>query len=283
MPRAACSIRHPANERGLDRRRASSTTGPSRIFSGRDDPAAEEDLLGIEQVDDDAQADAQPVGELPEALEGGRIARLGQEVDLPGLGDVHPAREGLEIADEPGGRGLGLEAAAAAAGAGLALGIDRDMADLAGETALALPELAVEDEARADARPDGQQDETADAPSGAVLEFSEGGHVGVVAGPDGHLDELAQGPDERVAVEARAVGRLEDLPFPDAVKPGDPEAAGPDRAGSLPLEGRPGVLEGGQDALDRLGAADLAPVDQAPVAVDEAVLDVGAADVEAGV
>ena len=46
----ALSIRHPENERGLDRRRASSTTGPSRIFPAETTPPPMRIFSGLSRL-----------------------------------------------------------------------------------------------------------------------------------------------------------------------------------------------------------------------------------------
>ena len=155
------------------------------------------------------------------------------------------------------------------------------MAELSGETALALPELSVQDDARPDPGPDGHENERMGVPAGPMLPFAVGGHIGVVVDPERRVQNLLEGRDEVEAVEARVVGGMEDLPVPEAEEPGEPESG---RRSSPMLFRSPCqnvAMRPIRSSMEPgLGVLSLKTM---PPFVDEAVLELGPAEVESGV
>ena len=124
---------------------------------------------------------------------------------------MRPAPRG---AQDGRGAGHGLEAAEAAAVALGAVGLDDDMADLAGAVAVATEQLAVEDEAGADAAADLDRDEVVGPLVATEQERREGRGTAVVGddrreavvgGEDRAEREVGPGEVDRPA--DRAVGR----------------------------------------------------------------------------
>ena len=119
-----------------------------------------------------------------------RLVAGGGEVEDVGGGGLRAVGGGEAFADRGAG-GNGGQAAAAAAGAWVSRFDGGDVADLAGEAAVASVELVVDDEPAADAGADADIDEVLCVAAGAVLVFSEGAVVGVVVGEHVKAVELA--------------------------------------------------------------------------------------------
>ena len=96
-------------------------------------------------------------------------------------------------ADDGRDAGDGLEAAEAAAVAFDAVGVDDDVADLAGAVAVAAEQLVAEDEAGADAAADLDDDEVLRPLVAAEQVGREGGRAAVVGDDRGEAVALARG------------------------------------------------------------------------------------------
>ena len=117
---------------------------------------------------------------------------------------------GAGLADERRAGAVGLEAAAVAAPAQDSAGHDPHVADLGGDPEGAAVQLAVEDDAAADAGADGDQEEVVDVLAGAEGELAPRRGVGVVLHHDRQVDARLQLGLE-VEVAPREVGGEQDV------------------------------------------------------------------------
>ena len=161
----------------------------------------------------------------------GRGGQLGECLGLEARGGG--------VAQDRRGAGDGLEATEAAAVALGAVGFDDDMADLAGTVAVAAEQLAVEDEAGADAAPDLDRDQVVGPLVATEQEGREGRGTAVVGDDRG---ELVVGGEERAE---RQVGPGQvDRPADRAAFVDDARGADPDAEDRL--------VRAGQDLVDEV-------------------------------
>ncbi len=191
------------------------------------DPA-QHDRLRVEEVDRPGQDHAQPVP---------RLAQRGDGPLLPGrgallqFGDSAYAHGGVDPGRAQQGRPARvlLQAAVGSAPAERALGVDDDVADLAGEPVGAAQHFTVHHESAAHADLTGEIEEGAYAAESAEPELGEGGQVGLVVGAHG---ERAPGRAQRAErLSEDALGRD---PAPAEVG-GLPDDAAGDEAGQRQL------------------------------------------------
>ena len=147
-----------------------------------------------------AEPSARPAARVtPSARSSPRLGRGGQL----GEGDGRRESGGGRGPQDRGRRGDRLEAAEAAAVALGAVGLDDDVADLARAVAVAAEEVAVEDEAGADAAPDLDRDEVGRPVLALEEERGQGRGAGVV-GDDGRVAvALVQEVGERAGPSTR--------------------------------------------------------------------------------
>lgn len=164
---------------------------------------------------------------------------------------------------------------------GLLPGGDDDVADLAAQPGMTAVQLAVQDEAGADAGADGDDEGVAVAGGRAVAGFGPGGRVGVVVDDGGQPGLLG----EQVPQRQVAVGIVRCPPDVTAWRSDHAGCPGADRlhgrvmiaqgAGDLPQDiQRPRPVTGGR-------GGDLEPVQDSPVLCYHCPGDLGPADIQA--
>ena len=222
----------------------SSNVGARRVDEqapGLDDPAAEDETLGVDDAGQVGQTEADPPADLLDDAASRRVAGRGRGGDVlaaHALGVA--ARHAHDLAEpagqrsfagphaQPGARSEALPAAAAAARARWAVGVDDHVPDLAGEARGADLDPVVHDDAAADARAERDHHDVMEAAGGAEAMFGQHGEVGVVLDDDRSPGEAVAdqgGPVD--AVRLRQVGR-ETQP-----------ALAVDHAGRTDADGRP--------------------------------------------
>ncbi len=168
--------------------------------------AAQDHQGRVHEVQGAGHGPAQVHRGLASHLQGQGIARQGRVLDL--AGGWAPARQGavgvlggqFAHAIDQGLRAHeGDQAALQAADAGLAVGVDGDVADLAGDPRGAPVDLAADDVPRAHARGDLDVDEVVDVAARAPPVLGQGAQVGVVVHQQGHAEPGGQ------AVQAQAL------------------------------------------------------------------------------
>lgn len=174
-------------------------------FEGFDDAAADDDDLGVEDVDEVGDADAGGFGGLFDDLfdEFVAFANGFAEIAAAHVGEAGPEgigedgflavfHGGLDLAKDGGAAGEGFKAAAIAAAAFGAVDFDDHVANLAGSEVVADVEVAVDDDAAADAGADEDADEVLGLGFVFAVEGAEGADVAVVADEDGDGEAFLQ-------------------------------------------------------------------------------------------
>jgi len=177
----------------------------NEIATGFDDTAAEDNHIGVEQMADVEAGVAERFGgfaddlsdELVFLLEGAfqHAAFDDGEVITGEFGDGAFAAVVNGIADvafDGGAAGEGFETAAVATAAEGAAGLHDHVADFAGGIAAAGDELAVDDEAGADAGTDKDADGGGSAAGGAAPSFTEGAEIDIIADIDRDFEAVAE-------------------------------------------------------------------------------------------
>jgi hypothetical protein len=153
--------------------------------------------------------------------------------------------------------------------------------ELAGESAIPLPETAVEDDSRTDSCPESEQDQAMNPLTRPVCVFAEGREIGVVPEGEGDIDELLEGREERETVEGGIVGGMEDFLVFEAVKSGETEAAGFDLTRGCFFQIRPNSPQTEEKLVHRGRSGDASLVEDTTAAIDQTEFDPGASEVEA--
>ena len=180
--------------------------GVQEELAGLADAAAQDDDLGIEEVDDGGNGLTQVAGVAAEDLQallvafaGGIEDHLG--VDQAGIAAAKGHDEAIGVlghgfarhADDGGGGGVALQAAAVAAGAGFAVDLHDHVAYLAAHAVEAAPHLAADHDASAHAGAQGEEHAGIRASADAGNALGQTGHGGVVIDEDGLVDVLLEG------------------------------------------------------------------------------------------
>ncbi len=223
--------------------------------------AGEGDGVGVENVDDAAQTDADGVAAVAYLGDGGLLAKA------RGFGEIAGGRrtardqlrkegrgagldEAAGAASESDAAGDGFEAAARAAAAGGTGGVQHDVADFAGQSLGAAVEAAIDDDAAANARAEGGVQEMARSFPDPETMLAKGGGGGVVLDGDGNAQTFGEGGGKGEVAEGGDVRRDHDPPAFGVDEAGHGEGGAHGRLGALIAHAR----EEGGDALEgRLG------------------------------
>jgi len=222
---------------------------------------------------DDHELRAQHVDEprhgAPEHGSGVGVDRAGPRV--AGVGERAQAGDPVVRVEDPGGAPAGdeprvpdqrLEAAPVAAAAHGPVGVDADVAELAGAPAGAAVDLAVDDDPQADAAAHGDRDEVGDVVPAAVEALRHGEGVDVVVDEDRHAERVLELVAQREARPAEHGGVHASAHRDPGDAEADPEHDRAVRAGREPRTERLGQAlhevgrRGGErlvEALEHLG------------------------------
>ena len=149
--------------------------------AGLGEVAADDEALRVEQVEHERRGAADDPAGVGDHAPAAEVALVRQAQHL---GDGQVAVAAAQHLEQRAGRGGRLEAAAVAAAADGALGVDEDVAELAGHAAGAAVEPPAEDQPRADAGRELEVDEVRRAASRAVGQLGQRAEVRVVVDAD---------------------------------------------------------------------------------------------------
>jgi len=270
--------------------------GEDEIATGFEDTAAEYDQIGVEQMADVEAGVAEGFGGFAHDFSDQFVFLLegafkdttfdDGEVVAGQFGDGAFATVFKGVADvalDGSAAGEGFETAAVAAPTEGAAGLHDHVADFAGGIAAAGDELAVDDEAGADAGTDKDADGGGRAAGGAAPSFTEGAEIDIVADIDRDFEAFAEEGGDDHAREGHVWGK-HNFAFGRRDGTGNGEADAGEFARintAFGEQDRDNIGDGGDDmiALRIAGRGHALAGDDGTIGVGEGGHDLGAADV----
>lgn len=236
--------------------------GEHVIFEGVDDTAAEDDVLGVEEVDDITDGDAGVFGgffddffdQFIAFFEGFAQVTAAEVFEFIA---EHVGEDGflaifdgfLEAAEDGGAGGEGFEATAVAAAAFGSADLEDHVTDFAGGAVEAGVEVAVEDEAAADAGAEEDADQVARFAAQFDGMNAEGADIAIVLDEDRDTEVFFEVAFEGDILPAGEVGGIEDAPFTGVDGAGGADADGADLF-EVEVGFIDGIANGAGDAFD---------------------------------
>ncbi len=207
-----------------------------------EEAAAEGDGIGIEDVDEPAEGEAEEVPAVADlgfallvaGVGGGEEVGGGRVAVADDLEKEFGATGGQELAGAGGEGDATDECFETAARAAVTAGTGRvedDVADFTGEAAGAAIEAALDDDAASDTGAQGPVEEVSGAPPGAVAELAEGGGAGVVLDEHGKSEGGGEGLGKDEVAESGDVRREDDLALVGVDEAGRADTDGQRRCG----------------------------------------------------